>query len=123
MTGLGFAYIYPRTNLEYFTQCAIMILGVSMYANFFAFFAVSIYNRNKKRIENMNRLEECKKLAFLRNFPIDIRFQIREYYNKLRLKYDNMSDKYAILQELPSSMRSELSLFTNSDLIKKINFF
>jgi hypothetical protein len=52
MTGLGFAYIYPRTDLEYGMQSLIMILGVSLYANFFAFFTVSIYNRNKKRIEN-----------------------------------------------------------------------
>jgi Ion channel len=47
MTGLGFAYIYPRTDLEYGMQSLIMLLGVSLYANFFAFFAVTIYNRNK----------------------------------------------------------------------------
>ncbi len=69
MTGLGFAYIYPRTVLEYAMQSIIMVVGVSIYANFFAFFAVSIYNRNRKRIENMKRLEESKKLAVLRNFP------------------------------------------------------
>ena len=42
MAGLGFAYIYPRTDLEYAMQSLIMFLGVSLYANFFAFFAVSI---------------------------------------------------------------------------------
>ena len=56
MTGLGFAYIYPRTNLEYLIQSIIMVVGVSTYANFFGFFAVSIYNRNRKRLENMLRL-------------------------------------------------------------------
>lgn len=73
MTGLGFAYIYPRTSLEYGMQSMIMLLGVSLYANFFAFFTVTIYNRNKKRIENMLKFEENKKMALLRNFPIDIR--------------------------------------------------
>ena len=53
MTGLGFAFIYPRTDLEYAMQSLIMVLGVSLYANFFAFFTVTIYNRNKKIIENM----------------------------------------------------------------------
>jgi hypothetical protein len=53
MTGLGFAYIYPRTDLEYAMQSMIMLLGVSVYANCFGFFAVTIYNRNKKLIENI----------------------------------------------------------------------
>ena len=97
MTGLGFAYIYPRTNLEYMMQSMIMVLGVSLYANFFAFFAVSIYNRNKHQIENMKRFEEWKKLAVLRGIPGDIRVQTRQYYNKLRLKYDSLCDKFEIL--------------------------
>ena len=117
MTGLGFGYIYPRTVLEYSMQALLMVTGVSIYANFFAFFAVSIYNRNRKRIENMKRLEESKKLAVLRNFPSDIRSKIRFFYNNLRLRYDSLCDKFEILQELPNSLRSELSLFINSDVI------
>lgn len=73
MTGLGFAYIYPRTNFEYFMQSLIMVVGVSVYANFFGYFAVSIYNRNKRRIENMNKLQESKRLAVLRDFPTEMR--------------------------------------------------
>ena len=87
MTGLGFAYIYPRTNLEYIIQSLIMICGVSLYANFFAFFTIAIYNRNKKMIENMLRYEESKQLAVLRNFPGEIRTHSRMYYNDLRLKF------------------------------------
>ena len=117
MTGLGFGYIYPRTILEYTMQTLIMIVGVSIFANFFALFVVSIYNRTKKRIENMRRLEESKKLAVLRNFPSDIRTKIRYFYNNLRLRYDNLCDKFDILQELPNSLKSELSLFINSEVI------
>jgi hypothetical protein len=88
MTGLGFAYIYPRTRLEYIMQSLIMVCGVSLYANFFAFFTVTIYNRNKKMIENMLRYEESKELGVLRNFPGEIRAHSRNYYNNLRLKFD-----------------------------------
>lgn len=97
MTGLGFAYIYPRTDLEYGMQSLIMVLGVSFYANFFAFFTVTIYNMNKKRIDNMMRYEESKRLAVLRNFPNDIRFSIRDYYNSLQIKYDSLCGKFEIL--------------------------
>lgn len=73
MSGLGFGYNYARTYLEYFIQSILMAIGMSTYANYFGYFTVSIYNRNKRIIENMNKLEESKSLAVLRNFPNDIR--------------------------------------------------
>jgi heme/copper-type cytochrome/quinol oxidase subunit 2 len=69
MTGLGFSYTYPHTNLEYGMLSIIILIGVSIYVEFFAHFVVTLYNRNKKRVENMKRLEEAKKLEVLRNFP------------------------------------------------------
>lgn len=52
MTGLGYGNIVPSTNLEYFVDIFIMITGSSIYAGFFADFAVEIYNQQKKDIEN-----------------------------------------------------------------------
>ena len=46
MTGLGYGNIVPSTNLEYFIDMFIMVTGASIYANFFANFTVTIYNRN-----------------------------------------------------------------------------
>jgi len=87
MTSIGFFMIYPRTDLEYAMQSVIMLIGVSVYANFFAFFIVSIYDRNRKEIENMMRFEEFKQLAVLRHFPKNIRIQTREYYNHEYILY------------------------------------
>ncbi len=57
MTGLGYGNIVPSTNPEWLTDCFIMITGASIYANFFANFAVEIYNQNKKQIENNKRFD------------------------------------------------------------------
>ena len=48
MTGLGYGNIIPRTNFEYISVLIIMIVGASIYANFFANFAVTIYNNNAR---------------------------------------------------------------------------
>ena len=45
MTGLGYGNIVPTTNLEWFIDTIIMITGASIYANFFAKFAVEIYEQ------------------------------------------------------------------------------
>jgi prefoldin subunit 5 len=60
MTGLGYGNIVPSTTLEYWVDILIMIIGSSIYAGFFADFAVEIYNQNKKTIENEQKLEQAK---------------------------------------------------------------
>lgn len=57
MTGLGYGNIVPSTNPEWLVDCFIMITGASIYANFFANFAVEIYKQNKKQIENNKRFD------------------------------------------------------------------
>ena len=48
---------------------------------------------------------------------------IRNYYNNYRLKFDQLCETYETLKELPTNVRSEMSLFVNSGLIQKVNFF
>lgn len=69
MTCLGFSDIIAETNLEYGMEAIIIIIGVCIYVEFFALFVVTLYNTNKRRMENMERLEESKKLEVLRDFP------------------------------------------------------
>lgn len=123
MTGLGYGNIVPTTNTEYLIDIFIMITGSSIYANFFANFTVTIQNRNWRKIENTKKLEEAKNFATLRFLPEEMRAKIRLYYNQLRLKYGRLYEKYKILHELPLSLRSELSLFVNSEIIQKVKFF
>lgn len=40
MCGLGFGNIVPSTDGEWFVACFIMIAGSSIYANYFATFAI-----------------------------------------------------------------------------------
>jgi CRP-like cAMP-binding protein len=52
-----------------------------------------------------------------------MRTSIRNYYNTYRLKFDQLCETYETLKELPTNVRSEMSLFVNSGLIQKVNFF
>ena len=57
MTGLGYGNIVPSTNAEWLVDCLIMITGASIYANFFANFAVEIYKQNKTQIDNSKKFD------------------------------------------------------------------
>jgi hypothetical protein len=71
-----------------------MITGCSIYAGFFADFAVEIYNQNKKTIENEQKLEQAKQFSMQRNLPDDLRLRIRLYYNNARLNFQILKDKF-----------------------------
>jgi hypothetical protein len=80
MTGLGYGNIVPTTDLERFVDIFIMITGSSIYVGFFADFAVEIYNKNSKTIENDQKLEQAKNFGTQRGLPEDLRQRIRMYY-------------------------------------------
>ena len=63
MTGLGYGNIVPSTNAEWLVDCLIMITGASIYANFFANFAVEIYKQNKTQIDNSKKFDQARKLV------------------------------------------------------------
>ena len=63
MTGLGYGNVVPRSNLEYGIDMLIMVTGASIYATFFAHFAVTIYNSNAANIENTKKLEQARRFC------------------------------------------------------------
>ena len=52
-----------------------------------------------------------------RNLPEAIRDRIRLYYNNVRLNFSVLEDKFQVLRELPLTLRTELSLFFNCELL------
>ena len=123
MTGLGYGNIVPRTTVEYLTVLAIMIVGASIYANFFANFAVTIYNNNEAQILNAKKLEQAKGFAHRRGLQEPLRAKLRYYYNHLALKLGALRERWDLLKELPLSLRTELALYTNADLIQSVKLF
>jgi len=68
-------------------------------------------------------LEECKKLSQVRNLPDELRSKMRYYFKTLRLKFEDFKQKSNIVESLPLSLKEELVLQINSNLIHNVNFF
>jgi hypothetical protein len=123
MTGLGYGNVIPTTDLEIFIILFIMVTGASIYANFFANFIVSMNNRNAKMIEAIKKHDQVKNFCSQLNISEPIMIKIRHFYNDLSIKYGDLHESYSNLKELPTSLSTELSIFLNSHLIKKIKLF
>lgn len=68
-------------------------------------------------------LEECKKLSQVRNLPDELRSKMRYYFKTLRLKFEDFKQKSKIVESFPLSLKEELVLQINSNLIHNVNFF
>jgi hypothetical protein len=123
MNGMGYGNVIPTTDLEVFVINFIMVTGASIYANFFANFIVSMNKRNAKMIEVLKKHDQAKNLGSQLNISEPIMLKIRHFYNELSIKYGDLHERYSNLKELPTSLSTELSIFLNSHLIKKIKLF
>ena len=123
MTGLGYGDVIPLTYWEILVCLYIMATGATIFADFFGRFAAMIYFANANSIENRTKLEHAKRFAYQRNLPSDFKNKIFNYYSFMRLKYGLQDQRYKILHELPMSLRTELALYINVDLIQKVKLF
>lgn len=57
-----------------------------------------------------------------RKFPISLQNRIHDYYDYLWYRHKGL-DEEEILADLPLSMRTEIALFLNREIIQKIPFF
>ena len=123
MTGLGYGDMVPLTNWERLVCLGIIITGSTIFADFFGRFAKMIFLSNEKSIENRRKLLHAKQFCVQRNLPSEFKNKIIIYYSFMRLVYGEEDRRYKILRNLPLTLRTELALHINTDLIQNVKLF
>jgi voltage-gated potassium channel len=122
LATVGYGDITPSTNAQTIYAMVVMILGVGVYGYVIGNVASLLANLDRARAHYLANLERLATFLTYRNVPAYLQRRIYEYYNHLwenRLGYDES----AILAELPSTLRTEVSLALNQDFIQKVPFF
>lgn len=124
MNGTCYGNVIPKTDLEFLLDIFIMVIGASIYANFFAVLIFALNETNSTFIENIKKHEQAKKFCTQFNVGDDILAKIREFYNELSIKYDHLYESFENLKELPTALSTELSIFLFvNEIYKKVKFF
>jgi hypothetical protein len=122
LATVGYGDITPSTNAQTIYAMVVMILGVGVYGYVIGNVASLLANLDRARAHYLANLERLATFLTYRNVPPPLQRRIYEYYNYLwenRLGYDES----AVLAELPSTLRTEVSLALNQDFIQKVPFF
>jgi hypothetical protein len=112
LATVGYGDITPSTNAQTIYAMVVMILGVGVYGYVIGNVASLLANLDRARAHYLANLERLATFLAYRHVPPHLQRRIYEYYNHLwenRLGYDES----AILAELPSMLKTEVSLALN----------
>ena len=124
LTTVGYGDISPSFDSPTQTIYAIviMILGAGMYGYIIGNIATLLANIDVAKANFTEKMERLNAFMKYREVPIELKSKILDYYDYVwesRLGYDE-SD---VLDNLPISLRREVSLHINRDIIEKVPLF
>lgn len=123
ITTIGYGDITPKNNTEKVYAMSVMALGVAFYSLTIGNLTTLIATMDQKtRIMN-TKLETLQDLAKEIKMPVSLKERIRK--TVIHNCNENLSlyNETHIISELPSGIRSEVSLYLHKTIIEKIKFF
>ena len=122
LTTVGYGDICPSTKPEVMYAMATMILGVGVYGYVIGNVAGLLANIDPARVRHQEAVSKVTAFMRYRQVPGHLQTRILDYYEYLwekRLGYDES----AAISELPPSLRTEVYLYLNREIIEKVPLF
>ena len=122
LTTVGYGDITPKTNGQMFYTMTIMFLGVGVYGYVIGNVAALLSNMDVAKARFTEKIEELNAFFTYRKIPQDVQLRVRNYYNYL-WNNDLVHDESELLAEMPRSLASEIAIFLNTNILKKVPLF
>lgn len=122
LTTIGYGDILPNTTKQIIFVIFIEFLGAGMYGLIIGNIANLIAHIDIAKTQHTEKMEKLNTFLRYRDIPQDLSRKINSYFDYLwqtRRGYDESS----VLAELPSSLKTWVSLFLNKDIIEKVPIF
>jgi voltage-gated potassium channel len=121
LTTVGYGDVTPTTVNQTIYTMVVMLLGVGVYGFVIGNVANLLSKMDMARAQYVATIERVTGFMRYRHVPAPLQREIYAYYKYLwenRMGYDESM----VLDELPPSLRGELSLVLTRDLIQKVDF-
>lgn len=122
LTTVGYGDIAPTNNNEKLFSILIMIMGVGFYGYLIGNIATILTKRDPSKEKYLENMENLNALTMYRKVPSELEARIRDYYTYIWHKKLGTSES-SVLDDLPDSLRGELSLHLKKEVIDSINLF
>jgi len=122
LTTIGYGDILPGNTNQIIYVIIIEFIGAGMYGLIIGNIANLIANIDVAKAQYREKMEKLNTFLRYRDIPQDLSRKINSYFEYLwqtRRGYNESS----VLAELPSSLKTWVSLFLNKDIIEKVPIF
>ncbi len=122
LTTVGYGDIIPQTTFQIIYTIIIMMLGAGVYGYTIGNMAGLIANINVAKIKYLKSMDSLNAFFRFKKIPSHLQKKVLDYQDYLwqsRLGYD----EHVVLEKLPSSLKTEISMFLNRGIIQKVPFF
>ena len=122
LTTIGYGDITPQTPVQFVYAIFVMLLGAAIYGFIIGNIANIIANIDVAKSQFRDKIENIDTFLKYRNIPVNLQKRIHEYYDYL-WQTRRCYDESTIIEELPKSLKTQVSLFLNKNIIAKVPFF
>ncbi|MBL8032715.1 MAG: ion transporter [Leptospiraceae bacterium] len=122
ITTIGYGDITPSTNPQTIYTMFVQLTGAGMYGYIIGNLASMLANSDLARTQFRAKMEKIQTFMQYRDVPNDLQDSIRTYYDYL---WNNRRgfDESSVLEDLPSSLKLQVALHLNRDIIEKVPMF
>ena len=122
LTTIGYGDITPVEPVQFVFVIIIMLIGAAIYGFIIGNIANIIANIDVAKSQFRERVETVDTFLKYRNIPGDLQKRIHDYYDYLwesRRGYEESQ----LLEDLPTSLKTQVAFFLNQDIIEKVPIF
>jgi CRP-like cAMP-binding protein len=112
----------PSNDLERLLDLFIAFLSVFVISIVIGNVSELVSELNAEENELREKLTNLNQTMYVRKLPGDLQDRIRNYYLNLWSRLGSVDDS-ALMLELPSALRTEVSLVMNKDILGKVTIF
>ncbi|HRP67972.1 MAG TPA: ion transporter [Turneriella sp.] len=122
ITTTGYGDIVPTTNAQSAYTIFVQLLGAGMYGYIIGNLASMLANSDLARTQFRAKMEKIQTFMEYREVPDELQESIRTYYDYL---WNNRRgfDESSVLDELPASLKLQVAMHLNRDIIEKVPMF
>lgn len=121
LTTVGYGDISPVGGGQVAYAMVVMALGAAMYGYVIGNVASLLANLDVIRSRHLGRIETINHFMRDRQVPRKLQARVRDYYNYLW--ESRMGQQVEMLEDLPTSLRIEIALHLNRNILRKVPLF
>ena len=122
ITTIGYGDITPSTNTQTIFTMFVQLTGAGMYGYIIGNLASMLASSDLARTQFRTKMEQVQTFMHYRDVPDELQESVKQYYDYL---WNNRRgfDESAVLKDLPSSLKLQVALHLNRDIIEKVPMF